>query len=219
MLREVIVGLLVAAFGSPQSTPVIDLTLVVPRNRVREPATASSSGGSVGGSWVTTQQRGPIVMSILSVEPVRVQEPYVVFEVQVQNTGSDEIKFPVDPNLADFEPESVTTAYSYTAARITLFIELKEGNIFLPGVSLYGSEYVPGSFRTLDGGESVRIRARTRVKAVPSGLRIPTRPSVRAALLMQGHFVAQQSGGLHEDSKQILPQVTSSNAVAFSLDP
>src|ERR1022692_373066 len=145
MLREVIVGVIVIAVGNPQSTSVVDLTALAPRNRVREPATASSSGGSVGGSPGVMEGKGSIDMNMLSVAPVNVPEPYVVFEVRVRNTGSREFEFPVDPNLADFEPENVITAYAHTAAHVSLFLYLKRpGDMFLPAVSLYGSEYVTG---------------------------------------------------------------------------
>ncbi|MGA7927662.1 MAG: hypothetical protein WCA20_16935 [Candidatus Sulfotelmatobacter sp.] len=222
MLREGIVALIVAAFGSPQTALVVDLATVAPRNRVREPATASSSGGAVGGSGVIPERKGPVDMNLLSVELAYAPEPYLVFEVQVQNTSGDELEFPVDPNLADFEPENATMAYAYTAARITPFLDLKhQGNMFLRGVSLYGSEYVTGSLKKLDRGESVRIRARTPLKPVGpnSASKIPTRFSVKADLLMQRDVVSQKSGVLQEDSKQIATQITSLNAVAFSFGP
>jgi hypothetical protein len=165
--------------------------------------------------------KGSIDMNMLSVAPVNVPEPYVVFEVRVRNTGSREFEFPVDPNLADFEPENVITAYAHTAAHVSLFLYLKRpGDMFLPAVSLYGSEYVTGSLKKLEPGESVCIRAKTPLKLVGSNSRskIPTRSSVGAVLLMQRDLVSQQNGALHEDSKQIVPQVTSLNAVAFSLE-
>jgi hypothetical protein len=128
----------------------------------------------------------------------------------------------VNPNSADFEPEKVTTAYAYISAYIPLFLDLKqEGDIFLPGVSLYGSKYLTGSLRRLGSGESVKIRARTTLKPVSPNntLKIPPHMSVKASLLLQQENVSQRNGGLHEDSKQIVPQITSSNAKSLSLEP
>jgi hypothetical protein len=219
MLLRIVVALTFVAFGNPQTTPVVDLTTLVPRNRVREPATASSSGGAVGGSGEIQQRKDPIDMNILSVDPGHTQEPFIIFEVQVRNISSAELEFPVDPNLADFEPENVNTSYAYTAVYIAPFFDSKQkASIFLPGVSLYGSGYVTGSVKKLDPGESVRIRAKVLLKPIgPDGAsRIPTRSSIKSSLLMQRDFVSQKSGVLHEDSKQIVPQITSLNAVAFS---
>jgi hypothetical protein len=222
MLQRIVIALTIVAFGSPQSTPVVDLTTLVPRNRVREPVTAASSGGAVGGNGVVTERKGPIDMNVLSVEIGHGPVPFIMFEVQVRNIGGEQFEFPVDPNLADFEPENVNTAYAYTVAYIAPFLDSEQqGNIFLPGVSLYGSEYVTGSVQKLDRGESLRIRAKVPLKPVgPDGaLRIPTSSSIKASLMMQRDFVSQKSGVLHEDSKQIVPQITSSNAITFSFRP
>jgi hypothetical protein len=222
MLSEIIVSLIVVAVGGPQSGLLVDLTNVAPRNRVREPATASSSGGSVGGSAGLSQHKSSIEMNVLSVELAHTPQKCLVFQVEVRNTGEEQLEFPVDPSLADFEPGNAAIAYGYTAAHITLFIDLKQqGSLFLPEVSLYGSEGVGGSLKELGPGESIRIRASTPVKAADSesGRRISAPSSIKAVLLMQRDLVSQENGVLHEDSRQILPQVTSLNAVPFPPDP
>lgn len=91
MLRSATIGLVVLAFASPQVTPTIDLTGVVPRDRVRTPLTATSSGGSAGGNGSMSEQKSPIDMTILSVEFAHdTPQPSLVFEVQVLNAGSQE---------------------------------------------------------------------------------------------------------------------------------
>jgi hypothetical protein len=222
MLRSIAVVLTIVAFGSPQSTPVIDLTTLATRNRVREPATASSSGGAVAGNGVLPEQKGPLDMNVVSVEIGHGPEPFIVFEVQVRNIGEEQFEFPVDPNLADLEPENVNTAYAYQVAYIApLFDSDHQGQVLLPGISLYGSESITGSVHMLHRGESLRIRAKVPSKPVglDGALKTPAKSSIKAVLMIQRDVVSLKSGVLHEDSKQIVPQITSSNAIASSPSP
>jgi hypothetical protein len=222
MLRRIGVVLAIVAFGSPQSIPVIDLTTLAPRNRVREPMTASASGGAIGGNGVLPEHKGPIDLNVVSVELGHGPGTFIVFEVQVRNVGDVQFEFPVDPNLADFEPENANMAYAYDLAYIAPLLDsARRGKLPLPGVSLYGSKAIAGSVHVLDRGESLRIRAKVPLKPIdPDGaLKIPADSSIKVSLMMQRDFVSQKSGVLREDSKQMVPQITSTNAIAFSPSP
>ena len=178
MLLKLMFALALAAFGSQAAAPDIDLTAVAPRNRVREPAAGTITGGLVGQSGGVVRGKSPLQATLLSVEPSLEAEPHVIFEVQVQNQGNEAIKFPEDPNSADFEPKSAALGYGFEFAYIALFADLKEqGSRFLPGITLYGSEEVEGTLKRLDPGDSIRIRGRValkpigteRAEAIPSG--------------------------------------------------
>jgi hypothetical protein len=218
MLRRAVVLLTIACFVDAQVSSTIDLTGVVPRDRARAPLIVTSSGGGAGGNGIMSQQKPFIDMTLLAVslEPDATQ-PFLRFEVKVENTGTENLEFPTDPNLADFEPERPTTPYSYTSAYMPLLLELKQqGNIVLSGMTLYGSKDINGSMRTIKPNESLHIRARIPIRRASANgaVSISGGVPVRAVLLLQQEHVSQKEGSLHEKSTQIGPQVTSSNAIS-----
>jgi hypothetical protein len=223
MFREIFVSLAMLSMASAQTTPVIDLTSVVARNRVREPTTASASGGGVGGDAHVAQQENSVSITILNVQIARdPPHPCVVFEVKLENVGNRSLALPVDPNLADFEPEDADTPYSFTSANFFLVLDLGHGTkAILPEVSLFGSYQVPNSLLQLQPGQSIQIRTRTPLK--PTDTRnastIPAHSSVKVEFVMRQNSVHQKSGSLHQDSSQIAPQVTSSNEAVLALRP
>ena len=208
--------------GLQATPPALDLTEVIARERVREPMTSSTSGGGVGGNGPVAQASS-ITMSLFSVavDPSR-QESSVIFDVELKNIGSRKLELPVNPNLADFEPEHPHVPYSYVSSYITLQLESRHAHWSLEGVSLYGSKLVTGSLRELDPGATLHIRARAPLKSNHSGgtsgaTAAPLR--VVAVLLLQETFVSEQNGILHQDSRQIAPQVRSSDVVSLPLRP
>lgn len=220
MILKTAFALALMFFGNQQTAPDIDLTVVIPKNRIREPVTGSSSGGLVGRTGGFAGGKDSAQITLLSLQLSRTAEPSVVFEVQVQNLGDKVLEFPVDPNLAEFEPSSAATAYAYEFAYITLFADLnKQGSRFLQGISLYGSEQIKGSLKMLRSGETVRIRARVPLRSagIDSAETIPPSSPIRADLLMQRAAVSQRGGVLAQDSEQLMPQITSSNAIPFPL--
>src|SRR5436309_2612038 len=107
MLREIFVSLVMLFTAVPQTTPVVDFTGIVPRNRVREPVSASASGGAVGGDAHVAQQESSVAITIVSLELAReAPAPSVIFEIRLENVSSQTLALPLDPNLADFEPET-----------------------------------------------------------------------------------------------------------------
>jgi hypothetical protein len=218
MILKLMFALALAAFGSQAAAPDIDLTVVAPRNRVREPVSGSASGGLVGQSGGVVRGKSSAQVILLSVEPSLDSEPHVIFEVQVQNQGNEAIEFPVDPNLADFESKSASVSYGYQYAYIALFANLKEqGSQFLPGITLYASEGANSTLKRLDPGDSLRIRGRVAFKPIGTerAEAIPSGSPMKVSLLLGKAFVSQKKGVLNQDSEQLAPQITSSNSIPF----
>jgi hypothetical protein len=214
MPREIVVALTMLSFAAAQTAPIIDIVDVAPRNRIHEPATVSVSGGRSGGDLAASPQDSFLKIEILSARVVNdAPEPSMIFEVRLRNSGQEKVAIPTDPNLADFEPERATSSYSYMSAHVFVVVEETKG--ILQGVSLFGSQDVAGSLRDLHSGESIEIRARTPLKPVYRNIipNVSSRSSVRAGILMQRNAVSQQGETLHEDSRQISPEIMSPDAV------
>jgi hypothetical protein len=218
-----LIGLVAMMLAGLQATPpALDLTDIVPRERAREPMTSSVSGGGVGGNGPVAQASS-ITMSLLSVaaDPSR-QKSSVIFDVELRNISNRKLELPVNPNLADFEPESPRVPYSYMSSYITLQLESQNARWSWKGVSLYGSKSVTGSLREFDPGATLHIRARAPLESNHSGGTsdaTATQLRVVAVLLLRENFVGEQNGILHQDSRQIAPQVMSSDVVSLSLRP
>lgn len=216
MFRGIAVGILISAVAFTQTVPVIDLTEVIPKNRTREPVTVSVSGGLVGGDQQISRQASSLNLEIVSVEKSNRTTPSIIFQIRLRAVGQHVVPIPVDPHLVDFEPKNANEAYSYTSANIS--IAVKGAKTILPGVLLYGSKQVANSLRQVYPGESIEIRGRAMLESVnPSVLsKLATNPPVEAKLLLQQNYVDQKNGTLHQESAQIMPQITSSNAVFIS---
>jgi hypothetical protein len=217
MLREIVLVLMLVNLGNSQTNQTIDIADIAPKNRVHEPSTVSSSGGESGGDVGTSRQQSPLTIEILSAEVANdTHGATLVFRVRLHNTGKAMIKVPIDPNLADFEPKTADTAYSYRS--LDIFLVIKDTNGVLQGASLYGSERIVGSLKDVPPGEMVEIRARTPLNSGNQNAvtKISSQLSVAAGLLLQRNEVTSRGGILHQDSEQITPQIISSNAVGLS---
>jgi|SRR5580704_13199843 hypothetical protein len=212
-MRSMIVLIAITLAGLQAEGPVIDITGVVPRNRVREPATSSSSGGSAGSNGPVVQQGGSVGLTILSLKSDdNAPEPSLVFEVRLTNVGQGSLELPTDPNLADFEPDRASTPYAYMSAHLYVVLYSNQrSSAILPGVMLYGSRQVTGTLKLLVPGQSIQIRARTLLKAVNANTspKVTDNLPAKVDLLLQRNSVAQFNGALHEDSRQIPIQTVS----------
>jgi hypothetical protein len=215
VMRSIIALTVIFLAGAQTGTPVLDLTSVTARDRLREPMTSSASGGGVGGNGQVAQEKGLLAVTVLSAKmDGSVAEASVIFEVEIKNISNRKIDLPVNPNLGDFEPERADVPYTYTSCYITLRFE-GQGHRLLDGLSLYGSTSVTSSMKELNPGEAVRIRARAHLKSRTWGdtSQVATSSRVIAVLLLQQNSVKEQNGVLHQDARQAAPEVTSSNAV------
>lgn len=214
MFRGIAVVIVISALAFAQTIPIVDLTEVVPKNRAREPVTVSVSGGLAGGSQEISRHPSSLNLEIISVDKARnTPASSMIFQIRLRCVGKQVISIPVDPHLADFEPKNANSAYSYASANIS--IAVKGAKAILPGVLLYGSKQVANSLLEIYPGESIEIRGRASLESVdPSILsKLSAHSSLEAILLLQQNFVDQRNGMLHQDSGQIMPQITSSNAV------
>ncbi len=205
-MRSVIALIAIILAGMQVDDPLIDITRVSPRNRAREPMTSSASGGAVGGNGPVAQRGVSVGLTILSLKSFDAPEPSLVFEVRLTNIGRESLEFPSDPNLADFEPESANTPYAYISADLYILLNVnQQSSAVLPGVLLYGSKQVTGTLKLLGPGQSVRIRATTRLKALNAdGVpKVTANLRAKVGLMLQQCSVMQNKGALHEDSMQI----------------
>jgi len=218
MLREIVAAFMIAGLAGGQTTPVIDIVDVVPRNRINEPATVSASVGKAGGDVGTSRQESSLNIEIVSATIAKDTEaPTVVFQVRLRNIGQDKLAIPIDPNLADFEPALAGAPYSYISAHI--FVVLQETKGILQGVSLYGSKEITGSLRDLRAGESIEIRARTPLKPInPNVISEPrSHASVKAGLAILQGLVSLRGNILQEEIRQIAPEIVPSNVATLVL--
>lgn len=214
MLREIVTMFAVLSVSLGQTTTVIDITDVVPRNRTKEPTVVSASVGKVGGGVGTPAEESPIEAKILWARMAKgAEEPTLIFQIRLRNASREKLAIPINPNLADFEPARAGTSYSYSSAHV--FLVLDQTKSILQGVTLYGSNAISGSFADLPPGGSVEIRARTSLTPVNpnAALPLPSHLSVKAGILMQNAVVIPQDDSLREELRQIGPEVISANAV------
>jgi hypothetical protein len=218
MMSQIAVVLVLLAATSGQANQVIDLTEVVPRNRTREPATVSASGGESGGDKRVSRGENSLSIEILSAQIAdQAAGSYLQFEVLVRNISKGSVGLPIDPNLADFEPGRAEISYSYLSANF--FVTMQEANQPLQAISLYGSREVSGTLIDLSSGESIEIRAQATLK--PLNRNTTTKGShhlsVRAGLLLLRNSVTPRGKELHQDSEQVFPQLSSANTVTIAL--
>ena len=222
MLNNVVRILIMLILVGGQSVYNIDLTSVVTKNRLREPTVVTTSMGLVGGNGAVSSQSNLFELTLLSVKYLPTPEPNLLFEIQVQNISEDTQLFPVDHDLADFEPHQAGQPYTYDSALLSLSSEGRDRKqLFFPGVSLHGSKDVTGSFRQLRKGESIRIRALTPFTPIAPATRamIPIQASVRVRLYSTHSRVSYENGVLHQESEEAPQATTLSNSVLVNLNP
>lgn len=206
--------LLAACFAAQEITiPLIDLTHVVIRRRLREPVTASGSGDSVGYEGGRSPQP-PLALELASLMKSNTDEAVLIAEFEIRNVSRNALDLPVDPSSLDVEPESATTPYRYLTAHIWLAAEpgVKQG---MPNseLVLYGSRRVPATLRTLKPGAAVRIRAKVPVSRDFQSEQANVRPRIRAFLDLFENLITPEKSGLHSESHSALPMSISSLTV------
>ena len=212
MLQNVIV--LLACFLLSQEVPLIDLTTAPVYPRVKEPTQGRVIGGAAGGepSW-------PLQVKLVSARQEMSEEAsFIVYEIELRNTGKNAIDFPVDPSLRDIEPAGPSVkSYEYVSALITIQAQPARGRLKLKPLGLYGAESSPGTQRRLMPGDAIRIRAKARFTqesdgAVPNGLSPPF--AISAFLTLYREVVTGDS----VETRQFMGPIESSNLVPIA-DP
>lgn len=198
--------------------PVIDLTNVISRHRLREPATTSASGGMVGYEG-GARPAAPLTVELVSLRRHRDDDTLLIAEVEVRNVSKIDVAMPVDPSSRDLEPTSPATPYHYLKAYIWLAAEAGGGGSMpSTGLFLYGARAIPSSIRTLTPGQAVRIRAKIPLSPSLESTGIAsTNPAtaVRAFLGLFAESITPQRGSLHSATEELFPTISSSKTVEF----
>ncbi|MGH9564498.1 MAG: hypothetical protein ACRD4I_00805 [Candidatus Angelobacter sp.] len=205
--------------GTP--APLLDLTNVPVRHRLREPVTASGSGHVVG-YQVGLRPQPPVSLQVRSLN--KSDSPgMAVAELEIRNTSRRHLEIPVDPSSRDLEPASASTPYRYVSAYLWLLAEPKaEQKMPATGLHLYGSRTVSGTLRDLGPGEAIRIRAKIPIADVwqnesSKNAAMSRVPTMRAFLAFFDESMTPTKDGLQSSTEEIFPTVSSANLAAYPL--
>src|SRR3974390_2247009 len=109
------------ATTAAQEIASIDLTQITPRTDLRRPAATSVTSSSVIGTNENhactdiDQSVGALRTTLTALDHTQYQfgnEP--VFEVRIENVGSQPLQIPISPNLADLQPTDPTQQFEFS---------------------------------------------------------------------------------------------------------
>ena len=167
-----VTALLASCFA--QEVAFVDLTAIEARVDLRRPkATSGEMTGGHSGTQSTeycdnsAHKMGALKTSLISLDRTYYQvgdEPR--FEVTLQNTGSETIRIPVSPHLADLQPEDPAKAFAYHELLIDLSISSGDRWSTNQGgtASLYGDDDHANTMLSLQPGEWVHVIAKGNIR-------------------------------------------------------
>ena len=164
----------VATSCRAQEVASIDLTKVAARTELRRPPSTSGTrqSGGIAADYRcsnATNSTGVLRTALVSLDRSQYQigdEP--TFEVTVKNVGSNPLKIPFSPDLADLQPEDPAQKFGYFELRVSLWVAAgEEWAMGIGEVHLYGAEDHANTTLTLRPGEWVRITGKDKLR-VPS---------------------------------------------------
>lgn len=216
MICNLLKLLLLAALLGQQQVPLVDLTNVLVRPRLREPVSASGSGSLVG--YATTRpQTQPLSLEIVNVARAPSLTPAaLICEVQLQNIGKHPIDIPVDPSSRDMEPALAATPYEYLNA--VLWFQnssITDSSPLTRKLSLFGARNISGSLKTLQPGEAIRIRANVPAPPQSEAQNGPQDRTLKAYFALY-HDTIRPIGHdqLGVEIQTLMPGIESGNALA-----
>ena len=155
-----------------QEVASIDLTQITPRNDLRRPGPTSATSGPAS---VTNenhactdigQRVGALRTTLAALDRAQYQfgdEP--VFEVRIENVGSQPLQIPISPYLADLQPADPGQKFEFSQLSVALWIGGKQWNSNMGGsVAVYGADNHPETFVSLRTGEWVRIVGKGKIE-------------------------------------------------------
>jgi hypothetical protein len=155
-----------------QEVASIDLTQLTPRTDLRRPGPTSATSGPVSGRNENhactdiSQRVGALRTSLAALDRAQYQfgdEP--VFEVRIENVGSQPLQIPISPHLADFQPADPSQKFEFSQLSVALWIGGKQWNSNMGGsVSVYGADNHPETLVSLRTGEWVRIIGKGKIE-------------------------------------------------------
>jgi len=141
-----------------------DLTKITRRMDLRRPKTTSSLTSRYGGSVQiidcldSESKVGELRTSLRSLDRTSYQlEDEPVFEAQVENVGSNSIRIPFSPHLADLQAVDPAKKLAYSELHIDLRIAMQNAEWGGYGAVLYGDDDHTGTMLSLKPGQWVRI--------------------------------------------------------------
>ena len=88
-----------------------------------------------------------------------------VFEVRIENVGSQPLAIPFSPYLADLQPANPSQKFEFSQLSVALWIGGKQWNSNMGGsVFVYGADNHPETLVSLRTGEWVRIIGRGKIE-------------------------------------------------------
>jgi len=208
----ILIATALALQASP--APLLDLTNVPVRHRLREPVTATGSGHMEG--YQGSPPPSPVALQIRSLEKSGSPD-MAIAELEIRNTSSRHLEIPVDPSSRDLEPASPSTPYQYLSAYLWLLPEPDaEQKMPATGLHLYGSKAVPGTLRDLPPGEAIRVRAKIPI-APTTSVAMSEAPKMRAFLALFDESMKPGKDGIHSNTEELLPTISSANVAEFPL--
>ena len=156
-----------------QEVAFVDLTAVEARVDLRRPkATSETTGGHSGAQSIrhcadAAHKKGALETSLVSLDRTYYQvgdKPR--FEVTLQNTGSEPIRIPLSPHLADLQPNDPAKAFAYHELQVALWISSSDRWSTNQGgtAALYGDDDHAKTMLTLQPGEWVRVVAKGNIR-------------------------------------------------------
>lgn len=159
------------AYTAAQELASIDLIRITPRTDLRRPAatsaTSSPSGTNENHACADIDKSvGALRTTLLALDHTQYQfdnEP--VFEVKIENAGSEPLQIPISPNLADLQPTDPSQKFEFSQLSVALWIGGNRWNANMGGgVLLYGAESHPETLLSLHAGEWVRITGKGKIE-------------------------------------------------------
>jgi hypothetical protein len=155
-----------------QEVAFIDLTQITPRTDLRRPAPTSATSGTVNstnenhGCANIGQAVGALRTTLVALDRAHYQfddEP--VFEVRIENVGSQSLQIPISPYLADLQPADPGQKFEFSQLSVALWIGGKQWNSNMGGgASVYGADSHPETLVSLRTGEWVRIIVKGKIE-------------------------------------------------------
>jgi hypothetical protein len=158
--------------AAAQEVASVDVTQVTQRTTLRRPpSTAATSGGPTNTNEnhaCTDSSRGIGTLRTTLIALDRAQYQFgdqPIFEVTIENAGSEPVQLPYSPHLADLQPADASRPFDFSQLSLVLWVGGKRWNANMGGmVNLYGADDHPQTMLTLHPGEWVRIIAKGKIE-------------------------------------------------------
>jgi len=152
----VVVAAILPTVAIAQEIRLIDLSRVDQPSPLR-PFGSTIENLSCGGSKELFPHRAKA--SLVWIESTDLHpEQRIALEIRIENVGPAPINLPINPRLADLQPEDPHTRFEYYSLRLGLEAGVPAGGLLIGSFELYGSPANPNTFLMLQPGQSIRVK-------------------------------------------------------------